>query len=168
MKSPPVAKKPRVIMTPEQFDQLYLALPTDTMKLLVETDIESGLRWGELTELRPRDVDFGTGILTVSRVVVELTPRFHPEGGRSLIKPYPKDQEHRRLRLSATIIVKIKAHIREHGLGKDDLLFAMPEPSQGPALRALAGPATLGLTTPNAVGGQPGLASVAAEAGQGA
>ena len=74
VKSPPVAKKPRVIMTPEQFDQLYLALPPGTMKLLVETAIESGLRWGELTELRPRDLDFGTGVLTVSRVVVELWP----------------------------------------------------------------------------------------------
>ena len=43
------------------------------MKLLAETDIESGLRLGgELTELRPRDIDFGTGVLTVSRVVVEL------------------------------------------------------------------------------------------------
>jgi len=69
VKSPPVAKKPRAIVTPEQFDKLYLALPPD-MKLLAETDIESGLRWGELTELRPRDVDFGTGVLTVSRVVV--------------------------------------------------------------------------------------------------
>jgi integrase len=42
--------------------------------MLVETDIESGLRWGELTELRPRDLDFGTGVLTVSRVVVETSP----------------------------------------------------------------------------------------------
>jgi hypothetical protein len=42
VKSPPVAKKPRVIVTPEQFDRLYLALPSGTMKLLVETDIESG------------------------------------------------------------------------------------------------------------------------------
>ena len=81
VKSPPVAKKPRVIMTPERFDKLYLALPSGTMKLLVETDIESGLRWGELTELRPRDLDFGTGVLTVSRVVVETSPRFHPDGG---------------------------------------------------------------------------------------
>jgi integrase len=125
VKSPPVAKKPRAIVTPEQFDKLYLALPPD-MKLLAETDIESGLRWGELTELRPRDVDFGTGVLTVSRVVVELSPRFHPEGGRFLIKDYPKDQEHRRLKLSAQIVAELEVHIRERGLGEDDLLFAMP------------------------------------------
>ena len=146
VKSPPVAKKPRVILTPEQFDKLYLALPSGTMKLLVETDIESGLRWGELTELRPRDLDFGTRVLTVSRVVVETSPRFHPDGGRFLIKHYPKDQEHRRLKLSAGIVAKIKAHIQEHGLGDDDLLFAMPALPARP-VRALADPAMLGLSS---------------------
>ena len=39
----------------------------DDMRLLVETDIESGLRWGELTELRVKDLDTVNGILTVSR-----------------------------------------------------------------------------------------------------
>jgi integrase len=91
VKTPPVPRRPRHIISPEQFDDLYEALPTDAMKLLVETDIESGLRWGELAELRPRDLDFATGVLTVSRVVVELLPRFHPAGGRFLVKDYPKD-----------------------------------------------------------------------------
>jgi integrase len=152
VKSPPVAKKPRAIVTPEQFDKLYSAMPSKTMKLLVETDVESGLRWGELTELRPRDIDFSTEVLTVSRVVVELPPRFHPAGGRFLVKQYPKDQEHRRLKLSAPIVAKIKAHIEEQGLGDDDLLFAMPDLPQAPAARVLADPATLGVTQPNAAG----------------
>ena len=151
VKPPPVPKKRRLIVTPEQFDRLYLELPSGTMKLLVETDIESGLRWGELTELRPRDLNFGTGVLTVSRVVVELAPRFHPEGGRFLVKDYPKDQEHRQLKLSPQIVAKIAAHIEQHGLGDDDLLFPMPELPQR-SLRALADPATLGLTTPNDAG----------------
>jgi integrase len=100
IKPPPIPKKKRAIITPEQFDQLYLAVCSDTMKLLVEADVESGMRWGELTELRPRDLDFGTGVVTVSRVAVELPRRFHPEGGRFLIKDYPKDGEHRQLKLS--------------------------------------------------------------------
>jgi integrase len=152
VKSPPIARKPRLIVTPEQFDKLYLALPAGTMRLLVETDVESGLRWGELTELRPHDIDLATGVLTVSRVVVELSPRFHPDGGRFLIKAYPKDQEHRRLKLSAPIVAKIKDHIEEQGLGEHDLLFAMSELPQAPATRVLAEPATLGFTRPNAAG----------------
>ena len=97
MKTPPIPKRPHRIITPEQFDDLYAALSPETMKLFVETSVESSLRSGELTELRPRDLDFHTGVLTVSRVVVGLTPRFHPDGGRFIVKDYPKDREHRRL-----------------------------------------------------------------------
>ena len=151
VKTPPIPKKPRQIISPEQFDELYTALPSDTVQLLVETDVESGLRWGELTEMRPKDVNFGTGVLTVSRVVVELPPQFHPEGGRFLVKDYPKDHEHRQLRLSPQIVRKIAAHIEQHGIGDDGLLFAMPELPQQ-SLRVLTDPAALGLTEPNAAG----------------
>jgi integrase len=48
------------------------------MRLLVETDIESGLRWGELTELRVKDLDFTTGIVTAARVAVELKAKTRP------------------------------------------------------------------------------------------
>ena len=83
--TPPVAVKPRRIITVEQFDTIYTAVGDPVMRLLVETDIETGLRWGELTELRVKDIGFASGLLTVSRVVVELNPRFHPEGGRFLV-----------------------------------------------------------------------------------
>lgn len=58
----PVPEKPRKIFTPQQFDVLYRALPSSDAQLLVETDIESGLRWGELAELRVKDIDFATGL----------------------------------------------------------------------------------------------------------
>ena len=151
VKPPPVPKKRRLIVTPEQFDGLYQELPSDTMRLLVETDIESGLRWGELSELRPRDLNLGTGVLTVSRVVVELPPRFHPEGRRFLVKDYPKDQEHRQLKLSPQVVRKIAGHIEQHSIATDDLLFPMPELPPRP-LRVLTDPGTLGLTKPNAAG----------------
>jgi integrase len=151
VKPPPVPKKRRLIVTPEQFDRLYQELPSEAMQLLVETDIESGLRWGELTELRPKDLNLGTGVLTVSRVVVELPPRFHPEGRRFLVKDYPKDQEHRQLKLSPQVVRKIAAHIERHSIAADDLLFPMPELPPRP-LQVLTDPATLGLTQPNAAG----------------
>lgn len=152
VKAPPIPKKPRTIVTPEQFDTLHAELPSEAMKLLVETGVESGLRWGELTELRPGDFDFGTGVLTVSRVVVELSRRFHPDGGRFLVKHYPKDQEHRRFKLSRQVVTKIQAFIEASGIGNDDLLFRMPAEPQQPLLCIAAAPATLGLTKPNEAG----------------
>jgi integrase len=91
VKTPPVPKKPRRIITAAEFDLLYQALPNADARLLVETDIESGLRWGELTELRARDLDQATRILTVSRAVVTVPPEEHPSGGRFLVKDYPKE-----------------------------------------------------------------------------
>src|SRR5207248_121176 len=52
VKTPTVPTKPLTIITPEQFDTLYGKLPDADAQLLVETEIETGLRWGELTELR--------------------------------------------------------------------------------------------------------------------
>ena len=155
VKTPTVPKKPLKIITPEQFDAIYEALSDDAMRLLIETDIESGLRWGELTELRVKDLEPATRILTVSRTVIQVDPKFHPSGQRFLVKEYPKDKEYRRLKLSQQLTSKLSAHISDAGLGGDGLLFAMP-PTDSPAarLRAIPDPATLGFTKPNAAGRQ--------------
>jgi integrase len=92
VKTPTVPKKPLKIITPEQFDAIYAAIPDADLRLLVETDIETGLRWGELTELRVSDLDLITRVLTISRTVVQVDPKFHPTGGRYLVKEYPKDR----------------------------------------------------------------------------
>jgi integrase len=130
VKTPATPSKPRRIITPAQFDHLYQALPDADAQLLVETDIESGMRWGELTEIRVRDLDFATCILTVSRAVVELTQDDHPDGGRFLVKDYPKDKEYRRFKLSQQITAKIQAHITANGLRSDDLIFTYQPPTQ--------------------------------------
>jgi integrase len=154
VRTPPVARKPLQIITPEQFEDIYQALPSAEFRLLAETDIESGLRWGELTELRVKDLNLATRVLTVARAVVEVNPKYHPEGKRFLVKD-PKDREYRRFKLSVQIVDKISAHIRAHRLRPDDLLFRMPAQDQPKRrLRAIAAPDTLGWTEPNDKGGQ--------------
>jgi integrase len=152
VKTPPVARKLKQIITVEQFDAIYRALPDDVMRLLVETDVESGLRWGELTELRPKDLDLATGILTVARVVVHLKSKDRPDAVRFLVKEYPKDKEWRQVKLAEHLLDKLKAHIELCGIGPTDLLFEMPQPD-GPARRKrpeeLPDPDTLGWTDPN-------------------
>ena len=151
VKVPPTPRKPLAIISPEQFDAIHQALPDATSRLLVETGIESGLRWGELSELRAGDLDLATGILTVSRTVVELDPKFHPDGGRFFVKPYPKNTKYRRFKLSRQVVARISAHISEGHLEAGDLLFTAPV---GPQRRliVLPDPETLGLTEPNGAG----------------
>jgi integrase len=152
VRTPPVPRRPLRIVTPEEFDLIYEALPADDYRLLVETEIESGLRWGELTELRVGDLDCGR-VLTVSRAVVELNPKYHPDGRRFLIKDYPKDREFRRFKLSTQVVKKLEEHVRLRGLGQDDLLFTMRNGDRPHARpRVVADPATLGMTEPNAKG----------------
>jgi integrase len=122
---PVVAKKVRSIITPEQFDTLHGALGEKTWQLLVESDVETGLRWGELTELRPKDL--GSAVFTISRVVIELTAKFHPEGGHFLVKDYPKDNEHRLVSISTELDAKLRDFIAERGIGPDDLIFQLPK-----------------------------------------
>ncbi|MFG1949335.1 tyrosine-type recombinase/integrase [Nonomuraea sp. NPDC048826] len=150
VKTPTVPKKPRTIITPEQFDQLFQHLPDDDARLLVETAIETGLRWGELTELRATDLDLATRILTVSRAVVEINPKFHPQGDRFLVKEYPKDKEYRRLKLTPQLVAKIRAHIDDRSLSPGALLFTHHQPV--PAPRTAPNPQSLGHTEPNAAG----------------
>jgi integrase len=121
------------------------------MRLLVETDIETGLRWGELSELRPRDLNLVTKVITVSRVVIHLKAA-DKGGSRFKVKHYPKDTEWRRVHIADHLTQKLRTHIATHDLGPDDLLFPLPEVT-GPARRrrpsVLPDPVTLGFTEPN-------------------
>ena len=50
-----VKKKTRTL-TPDEYDAILAALP-DQHRLMVETAINTGLRWGELIALKPRHLD---------------------------------------------------------------------------------------------------------------
>jgi integrase len=151
VKTPTVPRRPLRVVTPDEFDTMYRALPDAITRLLVEVDIDSGMRWGELTELRVKDVDFAAGLVTVSRAVVELNPKTHPTGDRFLVKEYPKDRHYRRFRLSPEVIDRIKAHVTDHGLGPGDLIFTYTPPHPSPPAPSVD-PDSLGLTEANAEG----------------
>ncbi len=143
VKTPTVPIKAYRILTPAEIASLLLALPNDPARLLVETFIGAGLRWGEAGELRPADLDGRSGILTISRAVVEISPDDNPTGGRFLVKPYPKNRRSRRFKLDPTLIGAIQTHVAFHGLAPADLLFPYPivrGPVGIPALSASSEP----------------------------
>lgn len=107
-------------------------------QLLVEVAINTGMRWGELIELRKKDFDATTNVFTVARAVVMRNRKFHPEGKRFLVKDYPKERKYRRIKVDAPVGARIAAHIRRHGLGNDDFLFWYVN-AEPPPLSPLAG-----------------------------
>ncbi len=155
VKSPTVAVKEYRIVSPGEFARLLAALPCEAARLLIEAAIGSGVRWGELTELRPRDLQFDSGILTVTRTVSEVDPKYHPTGGHFYVKPYPKSKHSRRLKLDPLLVNAIATHMRQYDIGLDDLLFGFSHfPSNPWAPATLVDANTLGLTEPTTTGRQ--------------
>ena len=112
-----------------------------------------GLRWGELTELRVSDLDSPTRVFTISRAVVQVDPKFHPDGGRFFVKEYPKDGEWRRVTVSEQLTDKTRQPHQRRETDDDDLLFAIRvDEAARPRQRAVPDPNTLGMTEPNAAG----------------
>jgi integrase len=91
---------------------------------MVMTDIETGLRWGELIALRPMGVDFLRRRVTVHRVIVEASRKFTATGERMVVKPYPKNDEPRTLRISSEVVETLSRQIASLGLSPEQLLFS--------------------------------------------
>ena len=124
-----VAKKAR-ILTPEEFDRLLTCVPPRFVPLVL-TEIETGLRWGELIALRPRHIDFLRRTVTIEETIVEVSTKVSPTGERMVVKPYPKDDEPRILTVSPQMLELLAARIKALRLGRDDLLFPSTEIAGG-------------------------------------
>jgi integrase len=116
-----VKKKARTL-TPAEYDAIVTTLP-EQHRLMVETAINTGLRWGELIALKPRHLDLKTRKLTVEETIVEVSHKNSPTAQRMLTKPYPKDDEPRTMALPAELVEQLATHIADRKLKKGDLLF---------------------------------------------
>jgi len=117
-----IARKTRTL-TPEEFDVLIRAVP-EYHRLMVETAIETGMRWGELIALRPRHIDCLRKTVVVEETIVEVSTRHSPTGERYLRKPYPKDNKPRTFGVRQDWLDAIAEHIKVNDIDRDALLFA--------------------------------------------
>jgi integrase len=123
---PKVIKRKARTLTPAEYDTILASLPAQH-RLLVETAINTGLRWGELIALKPRHLDLIKRTVTVEETLVEVSIKNSPTGQRMLTKPYPKDNEARTMELPPDLVDQLTAWITTRCLGPDDLLFATRE-----------------------------------------
>jgi integrase len=120
---PKVIKTKARTLTPAEYDAILTALPAQH-RLMIETAINTGLRWGELIALKPRHLDLNKRTLSVEETLVEVSIKNSPTGARMLTKPYPKDNEARTLALPADLVDQLADWITTRHLDPDDLLFA--------------------------------------------
>ena len=74
---PKVLAVRKQIITVEQFEKILAKVPGQ-YRMMVLLALESGLRWGELVALRPVDIDFECGVVTVRRTIVEVAKKNSP------------------------------------------------------------------------------------------
>jgi len=127
---PKVVPRQTRTITPEEYRRILDAIP-DRFKDLVVTDIETGLRWGELIALRPRHVEFLRRTITVTETIVEVSKKHSPTGERMIVKPYPKSDKPRIIGVRQELLDILAARITRLGLGRDDLLFPSAEMAGG-------------------------------------
>ena len=82
---PKKVKRKNRTLTPAEYDAILAALPAQH-RLMVQTAIDTGVRWGELIALKPRHLDLEAGRLTVEETIVEVSLKNSPTGQRMLTK----------------------------------------------------------------------------------
>lgn len=116
----------RTILSPGQYQRIRHHLP-ETWRLLTDLALDSACRWGELAELRVKDLDARYRELHIDRTVVELDKTHRPDGhGQFLIKHYTKNGEQRTVALSDNLVDRLTNHLHARGTQPEDLLFPAP------------------------------------------
>ena len=113
---PKVIKKKTRTLTPAEYDAILTSLPAQH-RLMVETAINTGLRWGELIALKPRHLDLIKRTLRVEETIVEVSIKNSPTGARMLTKPYPKDNEARTMALPPDLVDQLADWITDAAPG---------------------------------------------------
>jgi integrase len=119
LKLPKVTAASKVYLSHDEVAQLAAAVDRIGLGvehgygLLVRVLAYCGLRWGELSGLRVRDVDLKRGRLEVSHTVVEVGGVQH--------ESTPKDYEARSIPVPGSIVAELSAHIA--GRAPDEPVF---------------------------------------------
>lgn len=150
------------VLDHHEFARIHNALPGPISQLLVSVAIETGLRWGELTELRVKDLrdHRGRSYLNVCRAVTDAGSAL-TGGGRYAVNDMTKGGTDRNVSLRDEVAKALDRHVLAHELDDEDLLFnygmllteiRTRKAEARAAALALPIPADLDRTEPNAYG----------------
>lgn len=121
IKAPRPAAPTKSVLMPEEVRDIIVALPNDAARMFAHVLIESGLRFGEASELRKKDIDWRTGTIYVRRAVSDVGDEDNPAGtGRFYVK-VPKGKRERITSVGKDVLSMLKTHTID--MGPDDLLF---------------------------------------------
>lgn len=138
----------RRLLTPADAKSILGNL-TPAQEMLVRVLLDSGVRFGEATEMRVDDVDWATGSILVRRSVADIGASYHPDGKSRFLVKRTKSNKERYTSVSKTTLASLSKHVRAHRLKASDLLFGLE--TVVPVTRAARSRAEL--SVPTAAGG---------------
>jgi integrase len=113
--NPPAERQP-IILTVEEIAALADAITPDRLKALVLLSAWCGVRWGEVSELRRKDVGEECEVLTVARAVTRRDGVYRVDT--------PKSGKGRAVVVPPHIRADLQRHLDEYvGAGRESLLF---------------------------------------------
>lgn len=135
VKTPTVVREEKPIFSPQEVQRLLDSFPTTGAELLASTLIETGARFGEVTEIRPVDFDWRSGTIQITRAVADVGDKNNPDGtGRFYVK-VPKGKRGRFTTVTPALLAKLEWYVEENNIKPNDLLFPVhlvipPRPSR--------------------------------------
>ncbi len=130
-----IPRRQVTILTPVQSDTVIAAMDPwfRPIPLLVS---DTGLRWGEILGLQPRDITFPpepdasgrehqdhVSTLTVRRVITEPGKKITGTSSPFAVKDYPKTAHPRTLGLGEHVVTLLQELIEARGIGQEGFLF---------------------------------------------
>ncbi|MGD9514274.1 tyrosine-type recombinase/integrase [Mycolicibacterium sp.] len=111
----PARKREPVILTPAEIAALADAIQPARLKALVLLSAWCGVRWGEVSELRRKDISVDCTVLTVARAVTRRDKEYRVDT--------PKSGKGRAVVIPPHIRPIVKAHMKTVGSSPESLLF---------------------------------------------
>ena len=122
------AKKKRRLILPDEMKGILTEMGTrygTGARLLASFIIESGSRYGEATEVRPKDIDWRTGVVIISRAVADVGVEENPtDTGRFYVKD-TKGHTERFTGVTRELLEELEEWVRVNGISQDSLLFPL-------------------------------------------
>lgn len=123
IKIPGADPRPFELVEPDVFRKIVKRLPNEPARLFATLLVQSGMRFGEAGDLRVDDFNFRTCDVQVSHRMVRRSG-YSGSDVRFTSEPGTKGGHNRSVALDEALAHDIQAHVRQHGLSGDDVVFS--------------------------------------------
>jgi integrase len=114
------------VLEPKQMKAILAELSSlygEVPRLFALFLIETGCRFGETAEIRPKDINWSTGVVHIRRSVAYTGREGNPDDSGAYWVKTPKSGRARITTLSQEVLQELSDHVDTHHIGDNDLLF---------------------------------------------